>query len=79
MRILELKESSFIRNQKLCKSVMVMLNCQSFPPLSALNNSLANSGDDCIPIEKEQIWNLKNNNNNNKIMIGKIINETNNV
>lgn len=53
IRILELKESSFIRNQKLCKSVLVISDFHSLPPRSALNNSLANSGDDCIPIEME--------------------------
>lgn len=41
--ILELKESSFIRNQKLRKSHLVISIFQSLPPLSALSNSLANS------------------------------------
>jgi len=49
--ILELKELSFNRNQRLYKSALVILYFQLSPPLSAQSNSLANSDDDCIPIK----------------------------
>jgi len=55
IRILELKELSFIRNQRWYKSVLVILDFQPLPRLSALSNSLANSGDECIPIKYDII------------------------
>lgn len=47
--ILESKKGSIMRHQKQWSSHFVIWNFQSLVPLSALNSSLANSGDCCIP------------------------------
>ena len=60
IRILESKKGSIMRHQKQWSSHFVIWNFQSLVPLSALNSSLANSGDCCIPSKAKKRKEKKN-------------------